>query len=99
MKRGQLTSASVSKSCSRSGCSASVNVLIIYTRSHPMKLRLVPLLRCPSCRHTLRLEAREVRSDDVLAGSLDCEGCGKSYAVDAGIPRLLAASAHEVERR
>jgi SAM-dependent methyltransferase len=35
----------------------------------------------------------------VIAGTLDCEGCGKSYAVDAGIPRLLAASAHETERR
>jgi SAM-dependent methyltransferase len=69
-----------------------------------MKSGLVPLLRCPSCRGGLQLDARDVRQGgghdaEVIAGSLACEACGKSYAVDAGIPRLLAASAHETERR
>ena len=64
-----------------------------------MKSRLVPLLRCPSCRGGLRLDTRAVQGDEIISGALTCEGCAKRYAVDAGIPRLLAASAHETERR
>lgn len=66
-----------------------------------MKSRLVPLLRCPACRGTLRLETREPAGPEleVTAGTLTCARCGKGYAIDAGIPRLLTASAHERERR
>ena len=68
-----------------------------------MKFRLVPLLRCPACRASLGLDARDVRGlgaeQEVIAGSLQCAGCGKQYAIDDGIPRLLAASAYETERR
>src|SRR5438552_1447478 len=69
-----------------------------------MKSLLVPLLRCPACRGTLRLDAHDVRAlaptqQEIITGSLDCGECGKRYAIDDGIPRLLAASSHERERR
>jgi SAM-dependent methyltransferase len=67
-----------------------------------MKSRLVSLLRCPACRGCLRLDAPDIaptHDAEVLTGSLDCRRCGKRYAIEAGIPRLLAASAHETERR
>jgi SAM-dependent methyltransferase len=69
-----------------------------------MKSRLVPLLRCPACRSTLQLDAGRTHRDDadaqdIVSGSLECAACGKRYAVDDGIPRLLAASAQESERR
>ena len=68
-----------------------------------MKSRLVSLLRCPVCRSDLRLDAREIHQTapepEVTSGTLTCLGCGKAYAIESGIPRLLAASAHEQERR
>lgn len=68
-----------------------------------MKSRLVRMLRCPACRGELQLHAGERDSSDgqVMSGALRCDGCGKSYALTDGIPRLLAgaASALEQERR
>jgi SAM-dependent methyltransferase len=68
-----------------------------------MKSRLVALLRCPVCRRELRLDTDDLRpgapDQEVTSGTLTCVGCGKAYPVTAGIPRLLAASAHERERR
>jgi SAM-dependent methyltransferase len=36
---------------------------------------------------------------EISTGTLTCTTCGKGYAIDAGIPRLLTASVHERERR
>ena len=44
-----------------------------------METALLELLRCPLCRASLR------EAD----GSLSCEGCGRSFGVQDGIPLLL----------
>jgi SAM-dependent methyltransferase len=68
-----------------------------------MKSRLVALLRCPVCRGELRLDTPELEpaapDPEIISGALTCVGCGRAYAIEGGIPRLLAASAHERERR
>jgi SAM-dependent methyltransferase len=68
-----------------------------------MKSRLVRLLRCPACRSDLRLATHSSSAatgeDEVVSGALTCEACGNRYAVETGVPKLLAPSAHESERR
>src|SRR5688572_26638577 len=67
-----------------------------------MKSRLVRLLRCPACRGTLRLDAREMErgggaEPHVMTGRLHCDGCHAAYAVSDGIPRLLGPTAAALE--
>jgi uncharacterized protein YbaR (Trm112 family)/SAM-dependent methyltransferase len=53
-----------------------------------MKVGLVDLLCCPECRASLTLEAW--RDDgEVEEGQLHCAGCGRTYPIISGIPRLL----------
>jgi len=54
-----------------------------------MKERFVPLLVCPRCRHSLGLIATDRTDGDVREGSLRCEGCGSSYPIRAGVPRMV----------
>jgi SAM-dependent methyltransferase len=67
-----------------------------------MKSRLARLLRCPGCRGNLRLEAHDTErggagDPHVLTGRLQCEGCGKDYAISGGIPRLLGVAARSLD--
>jgi uncharacterized protein YbaR (Trm112 family) len=54
-----------------------------------MKMELMPMLVCPSCRGKLKLEVVAADGDEVTSGRLDCTGCGLSYPIDDGIPNLL----------
>jgi len=48
---------------------------------------LLPLLSCPECQAALRL-APAIASIEVESGELQCETCGRTYAVEGGIPIL-----------
>ncbi|MBI3300021.1 MAG: methyltransferase domain-containing protein [Elusimicrobia bacterium] len=61
-----------------------------------MKLTLLPLLACPGCAAALEFAAlREHPREDVDldSGSLRCVGCGKSFPIVDGIPRLRPGDA------
>jgi SAM-dependent methyltransferase len=47
----------------------------------------------------LRLDEPGAAKREIISGSLECVACGKRYAVEGGVPRLLTASAREIERR
>lgn len=57
-----------------------------------MKTWLIDLLECPACHgpDRLRLDATEREDDDVLTGSLTCNGCGTVHPIVNGIPRFVA---------
>lgn len=55
-----------------------------------MNLEHLPLLVCPACRHSLRLDASDpVDAQRVDTGTLTCNGCDCSYPVVGGIPRFV----------
>ncbi|MDD2774175.1 MAG: methyltransferase domain-containing protein [Elusimicrobiales bacterium] len=54
-----------------------------------MRTRLVELLACPGCRGGLELLDARSEGDWVESGHLRCSGCGCSYPVEKGIPRML----------
>jgi ubiquinone/menaquinone biosynthesis C-methylase UbiE/uncharacterized protein YbaR (Trm112 family) len=56
-----------------------------------MELRLLELLACPCCGGALQLIAIEREGDEVTIGSLRCH-CGETYAIEGGIPFLLAGT-------
>ncbi len=57
-----------------------------------MKPRLVEYLACPDCAGDLSLvEAGERQGDEIISGALSCAGCGRRFAVERGVPRLLPA--------
>jgi SAM-dependent methyltransferase/uncharacterized protein YbaR (Trm112 family) len=51
-------------------------------------IELLPYLRCPACRDSLRIAAGTV-DDQVLSGELVCAGCLKRYPIRDGIVDLL----------
>ncbi|HVK73805.1 MAG TPA: methyltransferase domain-containing protein [Kofleriaceae bacterium] len=53
-----------------------------------MRRRLLDLICCPVCRAELTLAVSAERDDHVMEGELRC-GCGRSYPVTGGVPRLL----------
>ena len=63
-----------------------------------MKKRLLDVLCCPGCRGDLQLgqcTTEEIKGPsgetftEVNEGVLECEGCGKSYPIEGGIPRFV----------
>ncbi|MBI2886619.1 MAG: methyltransferase domain-containing protein [Chloroflexi bacterium] len=56
-----------------------------------MKRRLLDYLACPACHAGFRLVA-ETPEPEVLTGELACQGCGRTYPILRGIPRLLPDS-------
>ena len=52
-----------------------------------MKTGSLDLLICPACRSPLALEA--ARGSPILAGSLQCSRCSRSYPIMDGIPRFI----------
>jgi ubiquinone/menaquinone biosynthesis C-methylase UbiE len=57
----------------------------------------VVLLRCPSCRSELRFRPRDrLASRTLRDGVLECVGCGASWPVADGVPRLV--DEHAVQR-
>jgi len=55
-----------------------------------MWLKLVEVLACPTCVGKLTCVATETyASGEIGTGTLECEPCGKSYAIRDGIPRFV----------
>jgi SAM-dependent methyltransferase/uncharacterized protein YbaR (Trm112 family) len=48
------------------------------------------LLVCPACQGSLSLTVHQAQGNDIQDGLLTCQGCGRSYPITAGVPRLLA---------
>src|SRR4030095_6023754 len=64
-----------------------------------MKLRLLPLLACPSCAGEVRLlETWKTDGAEVLEGRLICSGCGEQFPVTRGVPRCAALGQVEAEK-
>ncbi len=57
-----------------------------------MKPRLLSMLICPSCGKGLSLRVLEKDGREIAEGLLTCKGCGNSYPVIHGIPRMLPES-------
>lgn len=53
-----------------------------------MKLRLLEYIRCPACRATFDLLDAVADEGEVSDATLRCRGCGSSYAVTEGVPRM-----------
>lgn len=58
-----------------------------------MKRRLVEFLACPDCRGDLRLGGAGTPgangASEIAHGTLACDGCGRAFAIERGVPRLL----------
>ncbi len=54
-----------------------------------MKTRLLNLLTCPACKHTLTLQPLLKEGDEIVSGLLSCAGCGQWFPILRGIPRML----------
>jgi ubiquinone/menaquinone biosynthesis C-methylase UbiE/uncharacterized protein YbaR (Trm112 family) len=58
-----------------------------------MRRSLVERLACPECRGPIRLlECNEENPIRVLRGTLLCTACGRRYAIEGGVPRLVKAA-------
>lgn len=62
-----------------------------------MKQFLLEVLACPACHGSLILDASSERDGELWAGSLECEGCRRTYPIRDGIPRFVQ-SADDVAR-
>lgn len=59
-----------------------------------MRQDLLDLLICPAClpaERSLRLAGGRRGGGEILAGSLDCNGCGRAYPIEEGLAVLLPA--------
>lgn len=55
-----------------------------------MRLTLLDILACPTCRSAFVCSDSEVDRDGlVVSGILECRGCGNKYPIEAGIPRFV----------
>jgi SAM-dependent methyltransferase len=62
-----------------------------------VKATLVEDLACPVSGDPLRLEGEE--GPDIEAGWLVCDGCGRNWAIRAGVPRLVPPDLVEQQRQ
>ncbi len=58
-----------------------------------MRESLLEFLRCPECIGALHLRSGRHENGEVMSGELACTQCPAKFAVDAGVPRMLRASA------
>ncbi|MFI5418766.1 MAG: methytransferase partner Trm112 [Candidatus Lutacidiplasmatales archaeon] len=54
-----------------------------------MREDLMEILCCPMCRKELVLDARRKEEEEIVAGTLTCQGCQTVYPIEDGIPNLL----------
>jgi ubiquinone/menaquinone biosynthesis C-methylase UbiE/uncharacterized protein YbaR (Trm112 family) len=55
-----------------------------------MQMKLMEVLACPKCFGELSCAPTETGKDgEIITGRLDCSGCGKQFAITAGIPRFV----------
>ena len=62
-----------------------------------MRRETLRILRCPTDRGRLRLDAREAKDDRVIEGDLACESCGQVYPVHRGVPNMLPPSLRQLD--
>src|SRR5438552_18844157 len=56
-----------------------------------MRTDLLARLACPLCRDAgLRLERARLDGSEITAGEIVCERCGTGFAIEDGIPVLIA---------
>ena len=54
-----------------------------------MKERLLKYLACPACQSDVALrDGAERDGAEIMAGQLNCTGCGREYPIVGGIPRF-----------
>jgi SAM-dependent methyltransferase len=70
---------------------------VTTTRKRCMRLTLLDYIVCPKCQKRFELKILTQHGDHIMEGSLQCEGCGTSYAIQEGIPRLL--DQHTIDQR
>ncbi len=54
-----------------------------------MKKETLGFICCPNCRHELTLREKQIHGNEVIDGLLECQACGKSFAITGGVPRLV----------
>jgi SAM-dependent methyltransferase len=55
-----------------------------------MRPALLEYLACPHCLGTLRCETIRAEGPEVMDGTLSCAGCGATFPVRGGVPRMLS---------
>jgi SAM-dependent methyltransferase len=59
-----------------------------------MKEKLVPFLKCPTCKALLNCEPTSIAADlpwiEIMEGTLICQKCEHTYPIHGGIPRFTA---------
>ncbi len=55
----------------------------------------MPLLICPACGGPFESRVERTEGEEIIEGSLLCQGCHESYAITRGIPRFLPRSLAE----
>lgn len=68
-----------------------------------MRARHAHVLRCPDCGSAFALRAGEATTPgaeaEILEGALTCSGCGRTFAITRGVPRILPAGLRPVAAR
>ncbi|MCX5788976.1 MAG: methyltransferase domain-containing protein [Elusimicrobia bacterium] len=67
-----------------------------------MRSALLPLLACPDCAGALRFVSLEEHPHEgawLKKGKLGCEGCGREFSIEDGIPRLYPKGSVQAEVR
>lgn len=54
-----------------------------------MKHALLNYLACPACKREFTLRVDREEDKEIIGGSLICNGCGKEFKIQDGIPRLV----------
>ena len=63
-----------------------------------MKPELLDVLVCPSCAGALRCETASAAGAEIDEGTLHCAGCGATFPIRGGVPRMVPASLTSPER-
>ena len=57
-----------------------------------MKVELMKILVCPTCRGNLDLSIAKQEGDEIVEGVLTCTECGETYPIVNTIPNMLPPS-------
>jgi uncharacterized protein YbaR (Trm112 family)/SAM-dependent methyltransferase len=64
-----------------------------------MRRVLVEKLACPECRNSVEVVESQVETPiRVMQGTLACAACGRRYAIDKGVPRMVTEVSADVAR-
>ena len=57
-----------------------------------MRMTLMEILVCPTCRGQLELTVTEQDGEEIISGSLRCKECPDEYPIEDTIPNMLPPS-------